>query len=140
MEQLVRELSFHGRPVILAHELDFPLGSSTVSPSRLQMECGDRSERVEPRVMQVLVVLARAEGAVVTRDELIDSCWEGRIVGEDAIQRVLGRIRHLAIECADGSFKLETIRGVGCRLVAPQFGPKPPPSSEAQAERGARGS
>lgn len=53
MEQLVRELSFHSRPVSLAHELNFPLESSTDSPSRPRIECGDRSERVEPRVMQV---------------------------------------------------------------------------------------
>lgn len=134
MEQLIRELSFHSRPVSLAHELDFPLGSSTVSPSRLRITCGNRSERVEPRVMQVLVVLARAEGAVVTRDELIDSCWEGRIVGEDAIQRVLGRIRHVASDCAKDSFCLETIRGVGCRLVAPEFRPSQLSVSGVQVE------
>lgn len=121
MEQLVRKLSFHSRPVILAHEQDFKLGALSVSPSRLLVECEGRSERLEPRVMQVLVALARAEGAVVTRDDLLDSCWDGRIVGEDAIQRVLGRIRHLSNESADGSFHLETVRGVGCRLVAPEF-------------------
>lgn len=121
MEQPVRTLYAHSRPVILAHELDFQLGDLTVCPSRLLVKCGGRHERLEPRVMQVLVVLARAEGAVVTRDELIDSCWGGRIVGEDAIQRVLGRIRHLSGEFAGGSFQVETVRGVGCRLVAPQF-------------------
>ena len=117
MEQFVRKPSLQGRPVVLAHELDFPLGEATVRPSRLLIECGGRSERVEPRVMQVLVGLVRADGAVVTRDELIDSCWEGRIVGEDAIQRVLGRLRHLGNELANGSFQIETVRGVGCRLV-----------------------
>lgn len=71
--------------------------------------------------MKVIVALSKAEGAVVTRDELIDSCWDGRIVGEDAIQRVLSRIRHLATDVAKSSFQLETVRGVGCRLVAPQF-------------------
>ena len=117
MEQFVRKPAFQGRPVVLAHELDFPVGEATVRPSTLLIECGGRSERVEPRVMQVLVALARADGAVVTRDELIDSCWEGRIVGEDAIQRVLGRLRHLASDLAKGSFQVETVRGVGCRLV-----------------------
>jgi len=130
MEQLVRKLSFHSRPVILAHELDFQLGDLDVSPSRLVIEFDGRSERLEPRVMQVLVALARAEGAVVTRDELIDSCWDGRIVGEDAIQRVLGRIRHLSSEFADGSFQLETVRGVGCRLASPQFDLPPTATSE----------
>ena len=120
MEQLAKTLSF-SRPVLLAHEDDFDIGQMTVRPSRLQVECGDRCERVEPRVMKVIVALSKAEGAVVTRDELIDSCWDGRIVGEDAIQRVLSRFRHLATDVAKSSFQLETVRGVGCRLVAPQF-------------------
>ena len=120
MEQLAKTLSF-SRPVLLAHEADFDIGQMAVRPSRLQVECAARCERVEPRVMKVIVALSKAEGAVVTRDELIDSCWDGRIVGEDAIQRVLSRIRHLATDVANSTFQLETVRGVGCRLVAPQF-------------------
>ncbi|WP_297695100.1 hypothetical protein, partial [Phenylobacterium sp.] len=42
---------------------------------------------LEPRVMQVLVALARERGEIVSRDDLIASCWAGRIVGEDAINR-----------------------------------------------------
>ena len=123
MDQLAQELSPCSRPVILAYECDFQLGEMTVRPSTLLVECGSRREGVEPRVMKVLVALSRAEGSVVTRDDLIDCCWEGRIVGEDAIQRVLGRIRHLASEVGNRSFRLETVRGVGCRLIAPQFKP-----------------
>ena len=121
MDRLARTLSSNSRPVVLAHQPDFDIGEMTVRPSTLQVECGERRERVEPRVMQVIVALSRAEGSVVTRDELIDSCWDGRIVGEDAVQRVLVRIRHLASELAHDSFRLETVRGVGCRIVAPQF-------------------
>jgi tetratricopeptide (TPR) repeat protein len=68
--------------------------------------------------MQVLVVLARAAGGIVTRDELIGQCWDGRIVGDDAINRVISRIRHVAGDIADGMFSLQTIAKVGYRLVA----------------------
>ena len=135
MEQLAQTLSPCSRPVLLAYESDFQLGEMTVRPSTLQVECNRLSESVEPRVMKVLVALSRAEGAVVTRDDLIDCCWEGRIVGEDAIQRVLGRIRHLASEVGNRSFRLETVRGVGCRLIAPQF--KPDASQSASSSGGA---
>ena len=46
--------------------------------------------------MQVLVALAQARGRVITRDELIERCWGGRIVGENAIDRVISRIRQVA--------------------------------------------
>jgi hypothetical protein len=46
---------------------------------------------------------------------LIESCWGGRIVGEDAINRCIGRLRRLA-ETFDGGFSIETLARVGYRL------------------------
>lgn len=102
----------------LAHVGDFPLGAMLVRPSVREVAYGAASETLEPRVMQVLVALAQAGGAVVSRDDLIVRCWEGRIVGEDAINRVIGRLRRLS-ELDDGaSFAIETIPRVGYRLTA----------------------
>lgn len=67
--------------------------------------------------MQMLVALAQAEGAVVTSDELIQRCWDGRIVGENAIHRVISRVRHVAATLGNGSFRIETIAKVGYRLI-----------------------
>jgi Flp pilus assembly protein TadD len=82
---------------------------------------------VEPRVMQVLVMLARADGAIVSRDELTEGCWEGRIVGEDAINRVISRLRKVADGVGAGSFRIETVTKVGYRLARPGD----PPAAEA---------
>ena len=45
--------------------------------------------------MEVLVALKRADGRVVSREELIEVCWGGRIVSEDAVQRCIARLRRL---------------------------------------------
>lgn len=80
--------------------------------------------------MQVLVALASADGAVVSRDELIERCWEGRVVGDDAINRAIGRLRRLSEADNGASFEIETIARVGYRLkqagAAPQASPLPP--------------
>lgn len=104
----------------LAHERDFVLGRLTVSPSRRELvrDDGER-EVVEHRVMQVLIALIRAKGGIVTRDELILSCWDGRVVGEDAIHRVMSRLRKLANGIGAGSIELETITKI---RVRPMFG------------------
>ena len=67
--------------------------------------------------MQVLVVLAEARGKVVSRDDLIARCWGGRVVGDDAINRVIGKIRRLSEGAAAGAFELETVTKVGYRLI-----------------------
>jgi len=86
--------------------------------------------------MQVLVALARAQGAVVSRDALIESCWDGRIVGEDAINRCMGRLRKLA-QVSGNAFSIETVSRIGYRLKiaesatvvsSPGPGPLPAPT------------
>lgn len=102
----------------LAHAPDFEIGGLTVRPGVRQIVDADgQSEIVEPRVMQVLVALWRAQGGIVTRDELTMSCWEGRVVGEDAINRVISRLRRVAEGPGQGHFRIETITKVGYRLI-----------------------
>src|SRR5262245_45825412 len=68
--------------------------------------------------MEVLVALGRARGEVLSRVALIEVCWGGRVVGDDALNRVLSRIRKLAAASGGRDFALETISKVGWRLVA----------------------
>ena len=103
----------------LGLEQDFVLGELSVRPSLRQVaDRTGRSEVVEPRVMQVLVALARANGEILTREALTVLCWDGRVVGEDAINRVMSRLRRLSEGAGRSSFRIETITKVGYRLVA----------------------
>src|SRR5262249_16032956 len=104
-------------PIDLAREPDFALGASRVSPSSREVLGGNERELLEPRLMQVLVALFQANGRVVSRDELMTPCWEGRIVGQDAINRAIGRLRRLSEVDREASFQLETIPRVGYRLL-----------------------
>src|SRR5262245_48061964 len=108
-------LAIPGR-AILAHEPEFSLGPVRVNPPTRQVIIGTRQYTIEPRVMQVLSVLAKAHGGVVSREELIDRCWDGRIVGDDAINHAIGKLRQLAA-ASDGAFAIETIARVGYRLI-----------------------
>lgn len=103
--------------IVLARCAPFRVGAIRAYPPTRQVTYGSVSETIEPRVMQVLIALAQAEGAVVPSDELIQRCWGGRIVGENAIHRVISRVRQVAATIGDGSFRIETIAKVGYRLV-----------------------
>ena len=127
-----------GAPVRLAREPDFSLGGLTVRPSLCEVEAHGRRRRLEPKVMQVLVALARADDRVVSRDGLIDACWGGRIVGEDAINRCIGRLRRLAETCEDG-FSIETLARVGYRLTAAQVCEPSPVAASTASASGLRG-
>ncbi len=95
----------------------FALGSLAVDPPARRIAAGMRSERLEPRVMRVLVALARAGGGVLSRDDLIEQCWDGTIVGDKAIDRSISLLRHALDALSGGAVRLETITKVGFRLV-----------------------
>jgi len=116
----------------LAQCEDFDLGSVTIRPSSREI-VGATVGTVEPKVMQLLVVLARQAGRVVSRDALIEQCWGGRIVGEDAINRVIGKLRRAAEDAGSGAFRIETVARVGLRLLVCNVGALPPPQAPPTA-------
>jgi TolB-like protein len=101
-------------PTSLAQESDFTLGTLSVSPSRLEVRASEACEIVQPRVMQVLTLLARRRGEVVSRDDLIAICWGGRAISEDALNRSIAGVRRLAD--SSGAFSITTVQRVGYRL------------------------
>jgi TolB-like protein/DNA-binding winged helix-turn-helix (wHTH) protein len=103
----------------LARAAPFRVGGLVVEPALRQVADidGGRTETVEPRIMQVLVVLAMANGGIVSRDDLVRQCWEGRIVGNDSINRVVTRLRRLTRNAEGDHARVETISKVGYRLV-----------------------
>jgi TolB-like protein/DNA-binding winged helix-turn-helix (wHTH) protein len=115
----------------LAGEEEFTLGALQVSPSTCTVSWPKGREILQPRVMQALVVLARADGAVVSRDAMTAACWDSRIVGEDAITRVMVLLRQLAQRLDGLGYRLETIPRVGYRLLAAPYGAAPADRSEA---------
>ncbi len=102
------------RPIDPSAEPPFRLGGLKVSPATLELSFGDRTEMLEPRVMQVLVALHDRLDEAVSRDDLSQLCWGGRIVGEDALNRSISRLRKtLAVE---PSIVIDTIPKIGYRL------------------------
>jgi adenylate cyclase len=119
-------------PIDLARESDLSLGSALVRPSSSEVVAAGQTIRLQPRVMQVLVALARADGEVVSRDELLASCWGGLAIGDDAINRCIGRLRRLSEEQARGAFTIGTLPRVGYRLSQAL---RSPPLAQATARK-----
>lgn len=102
-------------PVDLAREPEFALGDIRVVPAASEVVVDGRVEALEPRVLQVLVALSQRRDAVVSREELGARCWDGRVVGDDVLNRCIARLRRLAD--ATGAFTVETIARAGYRLT-----------------------
>lgn len=133
MEDTVRSFRVVAAPVSLADEGEFTLGAIRVRPALCELAAGSERRTVEPRVMQVLVALARMAGGVASRDELVRVCWNGRIVGDDAINNCVAKVRRLADMTVEPAFRIETIPRIGYRLqlLGPVADPAPAPPEPA---------
>lgn len=122
--------------ITLARQPDFRLGPLIVRPSLSLLAAGERTCKLEPRVMQVLVVLARRAGTVVARDDILESCWGGVVVGDDALNRCIQRLRAALREMGADSIAIETVPRVGYLLNAPplvDLAPLPAPEEQGPA-------
>lgn len=88
------------------------LGSRTLQPGRQLLVAG-RREPLGKRALDILSVLAKARGEIVTKDELLEAVWPGVVVEENALQVHVVALRKALGPEAD---RLKTIRGVGYLL------------------------
>ncbi len=115
-------------PGRLADQPDLNLGRALLRPSACEVLAEGQRLVLEPQVMRALLVLGERPGQVVSRQALVDGAWDGRAVSEDAINRVISRIRRLAAET--GAFQLTTQRKVGWRLEVAEVAELPAPPVE----------
>ncbi len=101
----------------LAESSEFDVGGMHVRPARRHVSMNGQNRILQPKVTKVLIVLASARSAVVSRHRLIDECWSGRIVSDDALNRCILALRHLAREFSPEPFAIETIPHVGYSLI-----------------------
>ena len=89
------------------------------SESRRTLTAGSQVEALEPLVCAVLVHLCRHPDEVVTRDALVDAVWRGRVVTDNAVNRVIVKLRSAFGDDARNPKFIVTQSKTGYRLIAP---------------------
>ena len=90
-----------------------------VRPSLNLIECARHSTRISPRATDTLVHLAARAGEVVSGDELIDAVWQGRVVYDAQIYKIISELRRAFRDHGNGESFIQTVPKRGYRLVAP---------------------
>ncbi|WMN60753.1 winged helix-turn-helix domain-containing protein [Pseudoalteromonas xiamenensis] len=72
----------------------FWLNNVQVSPATGELICHGRQTRLEPKVMDVLVLLAHHEGQVVRAETIFEQVWPRAIFNPVSIRRAINQIRN----------------------------------------------
>ena len=97
----------------------FRVGSWQADSTTREITSGSCTRRLSPRAMGVLVVLAEAGGAVVSRDDLMDAVWPDVHVGDDSLTQAVTELRRTLGQKKDTTPYIVTVPKSGYRLVAP---------------------
>lgn len=96
----------------------FAVGEFQADRSSGTLAGKDGQQRLEPKVMDLLVLLASRAGRVMSRDDIMDELWPGLVVGDDSLARTVSKLRQALGDDAKAPRYVETIAKRGYRLIA----------------------
>jgi DNA-binding winged helix-turn-helix (wHTH) protein/Flp pilus assembly protein TadD len=129
----------------MAAQRPFEFGAWRVDPARGVLSANDGEVRLEPKLMDLLVLFAGSGGRVLSKDEIIEAAWEGRAIGDDTLAAAVSRLRRALGETGERRY-IETVPKRGYRALFKEAGPEPsarrahagPPEAVALVAQGRR--
>jgi len=97
--------------------MHFVFGDHVLDPARRELRRGAELIEVEPQVFDLLLHLIRNRDRVVSKDDLLDTIWQGRIVADSTISSRIAAARRAVGDNADRPLLIRTIARRGLRFV-----------------------
>jgi len=97
----------------------FRFADCVLDADRFELTKGGRAVAVQPKVLNLLLFLARQGERTVTKQELLDAVWPDVATGESSLTRAISFARAALGERERDARILRTVRGRGYRLGVP---------------------
>ena len=96
----------------------FQFSGYSLDVDRRELRCGAALIDVGPQVFDLLVYLIRNRDRVVSRDDLLDAVWEGRIVSESTLTSRINAARRSIGDTGADQALIKTIARRGFRFIS----------------------
>jgi pimeloyl-ACP methyl ester carboxylesterase/DNA-binding winged helix-turn-helix (wHTH) protein len=97
--------------------VQFVFGDYALDASRRELRHGSGLIAVEPQVFDLLVYLLQNRDRVVTKDDLLEAIWGGRIVSESTLTSRINAARRAVGDSGEQQALIRTIARKGIRFV-----------------------
>jgi len=109
----------------------YRFGGYRIDTTRFELAHQGRALPVEPQVLELLIMLLDNRDRVVTRDELLDRIWKGRIVSDTTLSSRIKTARQVIGDDGRTQGYIRTIHGRGFRFVGAVESEDPLPPAAA---------
>ena len=97
--------------------MQFLFAGHILDPDRRELRRGPESIAVEPQVFDLLIYLVENRDRVVSKDDLINSVWGGRIVSDSTLTSRVNAARKAVGDSGEEQKLIRTIARKGLRFV-----------------------
>src|SRR5712671_183523 len=101
----------------MGEALDFRFADFEIDIARRELWRGGAAVHIEPQVFDLLVHLIRNRNRIVSKDELIDAIWQGRIVSEATLSSRIHAARRALGDSGNDQNLIRTQHKRGFRFV-----------------------
>lgn len=113
----IMDMDATSNPAIPRRELRFVFADCIFDGRSLTLAVAGLPVKLEPRPLEMLLHLLQHAGEVVTKQELLDEVWAGRVLSDAVLTKTMARLRQALGDEAQAVIR--TVHGYGYRLVAP---------------------
>jgi TolB-like protein len=97
----------------------YRFGEFELDLARVELRAGGVPCPLEPQVFALLALLVENRQRLVSRDELIEKVWDGRIVSDSAVSSRIKSARQALGDDGTAQRYIRTVHGQGFRFVVP---------------------
>jgi DNA-binding winged helix-turn-helix (wHTH) protein/tetratricopeptide (TPR) repeat protein len=96
----------------------FYIGQWQATPATNTLRLGESIKQLEPKAMDVLLLLCQRQGDVLSADDITDECWGNADIGDNPVHKAITQLRKALGDKASDPTYIETIRKRGYRIIA----------------------
>lgn len=112
----------------------YEFGECRLNAVAYELRRGDELIKAEPQVLDLLLMLVENRERIVSRDEIVEKVWGGRIVSDAAISSRIKTARQLIGDTGKDQIYIRTVHGRGFRFVASVESVQTPETGDAAGD------
>jgi len=103
--------------VLMGELLDFRFADFEIDVARHELRRAGAVVHIEPQVFDLIVLLVKNRERIVSKDELIEAIWQGRIISEAALSSRISAARRALGDSGNDQSLIRTLHKRGFRFV-----------------------